>query len=33
VVVGDRTSTESALRRVAEVEHRDLDGGRIEPTK
>jgi zinc protease len=33
VVVGDRTSTESALRKVAEVEHRDLDGARIEPAK
>jgi len=33
VVVGDRASNESALRKVAEVEHRDLDGARIEPVK
>jgi zinc protease len=33
VVVGDRASTESALRRIAEVERRDLDGARIEPAK
>jgi len=33
VVVGDRTSNESALRKIAEVERRDLDGARIEPAK
>lgn len=33
VVVGDRAGNESALRRVAEVERRDLDGVRIEPVK
>ena len=30
VVVGDRTSNEAALRKIAEVEHRDLDGNLIE---
>jgi zinc protease len=33
VVVGDRTGSESALRKIAAVERRDLDGGRIEPSK
>lgn len=33
VVVGDRTSNESPLRKIAEVERRDLDGARIEPAK
>jgi zinc protease len=33
VVVGDRTSNESALRKIAEVERRDLDGAKIEPAK
>jgi zinc protease len=33
VVVGDRISNESSLRKIAEVERRDLDGARIEPAK
>jgi predicted Zn-dependent peptidase len=33
VVVGDRAANESALRRIAEVELRDLDGNVIEPSK
>jgi zinc protease len=33
VVVGDRTGTESSLRKVAEVERRDQDGARIELAK
>jgi zinc protease len=33
VVVGDRASNEAALRKIAEVEHRDLDGNLIEPGK
>jgi zinc protease len=33
VVVGDRTSNEAALRKIAEVERRDLDGGIIETPK
>jgi predicted Zn-dependent peptidase len=33
VVVGDRTSNEGALRKIAEVERRDLDGNLIETTK
>jgi predicted Zn-dependent peptidase len=33
VVVGDRTSNETALRKIAEVERRDLDGGIIETPK
>ena len=31
VVVGDRASNEAALRKIAEVERRDLDGNLIEP--
>jgi hypothetical protein len=31
VVVGDRTSNEAPLRKIAEVERRDLDGDVIEP--
>jgi zinc protease len=31
VVVGDRTSNEAALRKIAELEYRDLDGNLIEP--
>jgi zinc protease len=31
VVVGDRTSNEARLRKIADVERRDVDGGRIEP--
>jgi zinc protease len=33
VVVGDRASNETALRKLAEVERRDLDGNLIEPNK
>ena len=33
VVVGDRTSNEAALRKIAEVERRDLDGNPIETSK
>ncbi len=33
VVVGDRTGNEAALRRIAVVEHRDLDGNLIETNK
>jgi zinc protease len=33
VVVGDRASNEAALRKIAEVERRDLDGDLIEPGK
>jgi zinc protease len=33
VVVGDRASTEAALRKLAEVERRDLDGNLLEPGK
>jgi len=33
VVVGDRSSNEAALRKIAEVELRDLDGNPIEPGK
>jgi hypothetical protein len=33
VVVGDRTSNESPLRKLAEVERRDLDGNIIESPK
>jgi zinc protease len=33
VVVGDRTSNESPLRKIAEVERRDLDGNLIETPK
>jgi predicted Zn-dependent peptidase len=33
VVVGDRASTESSLKKLAEVERRDLDGNLIEPGK
>ncbi len=33
VVVGDRTGNESALRKIAKVERRDLDGAKIEPAK
>jgi zinc protease len=33
VVVGDRASNEGPLRKIAEVEARDLDGGIIEPGK
>jgi hypothetical protein len=33
VVVGDRTSNEAPLRKIAEVERRDLDGNVIEPGK
>jgi len=33
VVVGDRTSNEAALRKIADLEIRDLDGNVIEPGK
>jgi predicted Zn-dependent peptidase len=33
VVVGDRASNEPALKKLAEVERRDLDGNLIEPGK
>jgi zinc protease len=33
VVVGDRTSNEAPLRKLAEVERRDLDGDVIEPAR
>jgi zinc protease len=33
VVVGDRTGNEAPLRKLAEVERRDLDGDVIEPTR
>ena len=33
VVVGDRASIEAPLRKLAEVERRDLDGNLIEPSK
>ena len=33
VVVGDRASNEAALKKLAEVERRDLDGNPIEPGK
>ena len=33
VVVGDRTSNETPLRKIAEVERRDLDGNVLEPGK
>jgi zinc protease len=33
VVVGDRASNEAALKKLAEVERRDLDGNLIEPGK
>ena len=33
VVVGDRASNEAALRKLAEVERRDLDGNLVEPGK
>jgi zinc protease len=33
VVVGDRASNEAALRKIAEVERRDLDGNLIETSK
>jgi len=33
VVVGDRTSNEAPLRKIAEVERRDLDGDVIEPAR
>jgi predicted Zn-dependent peptidase len=33
VVVGDRASIESSLKKLAEVERRDLDGNLIEPGK
>jgi predicted Zn-dependent peptidase len=33
VVVGDRASNEAALRKLAEVERRDLDGNIIETNK
>jgi zinc protease len=33
VVVGDRASVEGSLRKLAEVERRDLDGSPIEPGK
>jgi predicted Zn-dependent peptidase len=33
VVVGDRTSNEAALRKITDVEIRDVDGNAIEPGK
>ena len=33
VVVGDRASNEAPLRKLAEVERRDLDGNIIETSK